>query len=928
MSMRNVICQKPAYERRLKKSLFSRRLLVETLENRMPLAVFGFDSRILVPNDQLGNPVNSLGAIGAHAAVGQVINDRDKNRILTDDETFGSAFLVRPNYVMTAAHVVYSKNKNGALQSSSPEKMFIRFGWNGNTAFGGVAGVKRIMFPTEWKTFVDTNPEHNFGKLTEAATIFDYAILELDQNMKSTTLVSFYPDPATTQGLVNASDDGASASPLGVNQLFVSGHPGDPSGDPNPKYQGLNYPQVISTGPASFLSSGVIFAAPRDYDFPNPWSVLLRRLPGETTAAYNLRTQEFRNTSGLDTFPGMSGGPLWVWNDGGGSRQEYQFVGLVSSSGPTGNFFTPVTTRMVADMNRWMGKSGTGIHFAVEPPDNIEPLAIISSYDDLFDTNNDRGPTGVVGLSGEGVFYRIRFTPYNRGQAAGSTSVNFYATLDDQIDPNTDIFLGGTDFSQIAAQSSETADDKNIVLDLPRDFPHRTRYHLAWVITSNADPAGDRGLFPGTFAVDWAPRIFIDHEFAFFPGIFDLSGGDYIYLGETSKKVPILLADEGGDVDTVSLQAFAKSDTTRSHPLNWAEFEGAGANRTVRLSPPITFTEDSVVIVAIDDQGTIDSRDIPITPMPQNFPPVVERIPNINIKEGDTFTYQIKATDRDGLQQELKYGPSLWGVDESSGLLKISTNEASGGSSFAIVVNVTDNGSPPATSSRRFSLTIEEVNEKPVIKPIAKRTISAGEIVDFHIAATDADIPADILTYIAIKLPEGGTFDPGTQIFHWIPGINQGGQHSLKFQVDDGTATSIVEVAIEVTGTNLWHNYAIPLDVTGDKSITPLDVLIIINRLNAVVTSILPARVLAGEPYYDVNDDELLTPVDALIVINLLNAPSRNSEVDPVLSANAVPLNALDEFYSQLSDDTWSGRMLKGRNPHRMSTATLHPSCL
>jgi hypothetical protein len=67
-----------------------------------------------------------------------------------------------------------------------------------------------------------------------------------------------------------------------------------------------------------------------------------------------------------------------------------------------------------------------------------------------------------------------------------------------------------------------------------------------------------------------------------------------------------------------------------------------------------------------------------------------------------------------------------------------------------------------------------------------------------------------------------------------------------------------------------WTNPNEPLDVNADGKITPLDVLLIINRLNLGDESLDQER-LPGEPYYDVNSDRLVTPGDVLLVINHLN---------------------------------------------------------
>ncbi len=73
-----------------------------------------------------------------------------------------------------------------------------------------------------------------------------------------------------------------------------------------------------------------------------------------------------------------------------------------------------------------------------------------------------------------------------------------------------------------------------------------------------------------------------------------------------------------------------------------------------------------------------------------------------------------------------------------------------------------------------------------------------------------------------------------------------------------------------------WTNPKIAEDVNADGFVTPIDALILINRLNEVGSHALP--ILTGNtmppPYYDSSGDANLSPLDALVVINYLNLRS------------------------------------------------------
>ena len=77
-----------------------------------------------------------------------------------------------------------------------------------------------------------------------------------------------------------------------------------------------------------------------------------------------------------------------------------------------------------------------------------------------------------------------------------------------------------------------------------------------------------------------------------------------------------------------------------------------------------------------------------------------------------------------------------------------------------------------------------------------------------------------------------------------------------------------------------WRNASRPLDVDNNGVIAPLDVLVVINRLNAGGTGALPPPqgVYSPPPFYDVSGDNQLTALDALQVINYLNSAGTGGE--------------------------------------------------
>ena len=99
---------------------------------------------------------------------------------------------------------------------------------------------------------------------------------------------------------------------------------------------------------------------------------------------------------------------------------------------------------------------------------------------------------------------------------------------------------------------------------------------------------------------------------------------------------------------------------------------------------------------------------------------------------------------------------------------------------------------------------------------------------------------------------------------------------------------------------SLWHNVTNPNDVDGDGSVSPLDVLTIVNYLNAFGSG--PVGTSSPPPYLDVDSDNFVSPLDALVVINFINSQnSGQGEGEGVGANSAVPIEFIDDYFTALS---------------------------
>ncbi len=123
-------------------------------------------------------------------------------------------------------------------------------------------------------------------------------------------------------------------------------------------------------------------------------------------------------------------------------------------------------------------------------------------------------------------------------------------------------------------------------------------------------------------------------------------------------------------------------------------------------------------------------------------------------------------------------------------------------------------------------------------------------------------------------LPDWLSFDPTSQSFH-SDSIPESGQWSIRVTATDrGTPvqfSSTTFVLRSVEDRSVWQNVSEPRDVNGDGAITPIDALIVINRLNMPGDASLSDQSSDGESMIDVNGDRRVTPFDALQVLNHVN---------------------------------------------------------
>jgi len=171
---------------------------------------------------------------------------------------------------------------------------------------------------------------------------------------------------------------------------------------------------------------------------------------------------------------------------------------------------------------------------------------------------------------------------------------------------------------------------------------------------------------------------------------------------------------------------------------------------------------------------------------------------SIAINENGTTVTTVTASDPDS-GDTLTYSVSggadaaRFSINSATGTLVFgsapdyeSPTDSGGNNVYDVQVAVTDSGTGNLSDVQNIAVTVNDINDNPVITSVAITSVNEDTLYSYTFAARDDD-SGDTLTLSAPTLPAWLSFNPATGVLSGTPGNAEVGAHGVVLRVNDGT---------------------------------------------------------------------------------------------------------------------------------------------
>ena len=279
-------------------------------------------------------------------------------------------------------------------------------------------------------------------------------------------------------------------------------------------------------------------------------------------------------------------------------------------------------------------------------------------------------------------------------------------------------------------------------------------------------------------------------------------------INEDTKTVALVFTIGDAETPATNLVLSVSSSNTNLVSVTNIVFGGSDSNRTVTITPsPDQFGSATIAITVSDGMATASNMFL-LTVNSVNDAPTLDALNSMTIDEDAAPQTVNLAGISSGAANEnqtlivtaVSSNPSLipdpvvnYTSPGGSGTLTFAPLTNANGSA-TITVTVQDNGGTTNggqdSFSRMFLVTVNPVNDAPLLTAIPDQTIHEGTLLVITNTATDVDVPTNKLTFsLDAGAPNGAEINVTNGVFTWTPTeADVGSTNFITVRVtDDGT---------------------------------------------------------------------------------------------------------------------------------------------
>ena len=378
----------------------------------------------------------------------------------------------------------------------------------------------------------------------------------------------------------------------------------------------------------------------------------------------------------------------------------------------------------------------------------------------------------------------------------------------------------------------------------------------------------------------------------------------------------------GGESQNLRVKSMSSNPALIPNPiLNYSSPNSTG---TLAFTPNTDESGIAVITVIVEDAGldgdlttTIDnaffSRSFSVKVNPANDPPSMDPIDNQYVPKSSLNQKIILTGVSSGPSESQPLRFTLYSDEAFVAYINLTYTDGSEtatveydlvsdalGSSM-ITIAIEDGGLDNVLGTRDDNLTsYVSFFVRAYATPVAyqdETTTTINDEVSIAVLSNDSDDDGSLSydsAYIEIAPINGRIQSISNGIVTYIPNTGFIGVDFFFYSVGDNDGNRSNEAKVEVRVVkSFYQNNRNKFDVDNDSTVSPLDVLILINDLN--LKGPRPLRIIDNPPppYLDVNGDQSVNPLDVLEVIDFINS-TRSGEGE---------LNSLIEERDKVSYD-------------------------